>query len=116
VHAPAAATVTFTEDAEGFYINGRRYEPSDEPMFTVPVGSFLHWKIVNSTHEIHPFHIHQVHFLVSDVWLDTVIVPADGSVDVVLDATNPVIRGLSVFHCHMIRHEDKGMMAKVLFQ
>jgi suppressor of ftsI len=118
-HGAPEAVVTFTEDDHGFYINGRRYNPADGPLFTVRVGSYAHWKVVNATHEIHPFHIHQVHFLTvgpHPAWLDTVTVPPDSSIDVVLDATNPVIRGLSVFHCHMVRHEDKGMMAKVLFQ
>jgi len=110
------AVVTFTEDAGGFYINAHKYDPADNPIFSVRVGSFAHWRIVNRTREVHPFHIHQVHFLTPDsLWLDTVIVPPGDSLDVVLDARNPVIRGLSVFHCHMIRHEDKGMMAKVLF-
>jgi FtsP/CotA-like multicopper oxidase with cupredoxin domain len=110
------AVVIFTEDADGFYINARKYDPSDTAMFTVRVGSFAHWRVVNRTREVHPFHIHQVHFLTPDsLWLDTVTVPPGDSLDIVLDARNPVIRGLSVFHCHMIRHEDKGMMAKVLF-
>ena len=50
------------------------------------------------------------------VWLDTVNVPYGGSVDVIMDFTDPVIRGMSVFHCHLLNHEDKGMMAKVLFE
>lgn len=37
------------------------------------------------------------------------------SIDVVLDASYLHIRGMSVFHCHILSHEDKGMMAKVLF-
>jgi suppressor of ftsI len=118
-HTPPAAVVTFTEDAHGFYINGQKFDPAVAPLFTVRVGTYVHWKVVNATHEIHPFHIHQVHFLTlgpHPTWLDTVTVPQDDSIDVVLDATNPIIRGLSVFHCHMIRHEDKGMMATVLFQ
>ncbi len=28
----------------------------------------------------------------------------------------PVIRGVSLFHFHLLKHEDKGMMAKILFQ
>jgi FtsP/CotA-like multicopper oxidase with cupredoxin domain len=36
--------------------------------------------------------------------------------DVVMDFTNPIIRGMSVFHCHLLNHEDKGMMAKILFE
>jgi FtsP/CotA-like multicopper oxidase with cupredoxin domain len=43
-------------------------------------------------------------------------VPYGGSVDVIMDFTNPVIRGMSVFHCHLLNHEDKGMMAKILFE
>ncbi|MCU1221356.1 MAG: multicopper oxidase type 2, partial [Candidatus Angelobacter sp.] len=43
-------------------------------------------------------------------------VPYHSSVDVILDFTNPVIRGMSVFHCHLLNHEDKGMMAKILFK
>jgi suppressor of ftsI len=116
---PAHARIVFTEDDHGFYIDGRRFSMADPPLDTVIVGTFVHWRIVNATHEIHPFHIHQVHFLTlgpHPTWRDTVTIPHDDSLDVVLDATAPVIRGLSVFHCHMLRHEDKGMMAKVLFK
>lgn len=49
-------------------------------------------------------------------WLDTVNVPADGSVDLMMDFTNPIIRGVSLFHCHLLSHEDKGMMAKIVFK
>jgi FtsP/CotA-like multicopper oxidase with cupredoxin domain len=31
-----------------------------------------------------------------------------------MDFTDPVIRGLSLFHCHLLNQEDKGMIAKVL--
>jgi suppressor of ftsI len=48
--------------------------------------------------------------------LDTVNVPAGGSVDLIMDFTYPVIRGISLFHCHLLKHEDKGMMAKILFK
>lgn len=117
-------TVTFSEDAHGFYINGQQYRPTDAPMITVAVGSYQHWRVVNVTHEVHPFHIHQVHFLAyaendaarDPLWLDTVNVPATGSVDLLMDFTDPVIRGVSLFHCHLLKHEDKGMMAKVLFK
>jgi FtsP/CotA-like multicopper oxidase with cupredoxin domain len=119
------ATITFTENEAGYYINNHRFQPTDGPMFRVRVGSIAHWRVVNQTHEVHPFHIHQVHFLtyavngvrVQDpVWRDTMDVPRDGgTIDVILDARHAVVLGMAVFHCHMIRHEDKGMMAKVLF-
>jgi suppressor of ftsI len=38
------------------------------------------------------------------------------SVDMVMDFTDPIIRGMSLFHCHLLSHEDKGMMAKILFR
>jgi FtsP/CotA-like multicopper oxidase with cupredoxin domain len=117
--------VTFTEDDGGFYINGRKYAADAEPMTRVMVGSYQHWRIVNDTRELHPMHIHQVHFLAYEQngtrieqpeWVDTVNVPYGGSVDVIMDFTDPIIRGMSVFHCHLLNHEDKGMMAKILFE
>jgi suppressor of ftsI len=118
-------TVIFTEDKNGFYINGEKFAPDAAPMVRAKIGTFQHWKIVNATAELHPMHIHQVHFLayaendkpIADpLWLDTVNVPYGGSVDVIMDFTDPVIRGMSVFHCHLLNHEDKGMMAKILFE
>ena len=118
-------TAIFTEDKNGFYINGRKFAADASPMTSARVGTYRHWRIVNQTAELHPFHIHQVHFLAyaqngvslpHPAWLDTVNVPYGGSVDVILDFTNPVIKGMSVFHCHLLNHEDKGMMAKILFK
>ncbi len=117
--------VNFTEDKNGFYINGRKFASDAPPMTSVRVGTYQHWRIVNETAELHPFHIHQVHFLAyaqndsplpHPAWLDTVNVPYAGSVDVILDFTDPVIKGMSLFHCHLLNHEDKGMMAKILFK
>jgi FtsP/CotA-like multicopper oxidase with cupredoxin domain len=118
-------TVNFTEDKQGFYINNQKFQMTDAPMLTVHVGSLQHWRVENPTKEVHPFHIHQVHFLVyaiggrrvqDPVWLDTVDVPYASSVDLVMDFTDPIIRGVSLFHCHLLNHEDKGMMAKILFK
>jgi FtsP/CotA-like multicopper oxidase with cupredoxin domain len=117
--------VNFTEDKQGFYINGQKFEMNAGPMLTVDVGSLQRWRVLNPTKEVHPFHIHQVHFLVcavndtpvkDPVWVDTVNVSYGSSVDLVMDFTDPIIRGLSLFHCHLLSHEDKGMMAKILFR
>ena len=123
--APAAFTAVFTEGDHRFYINGRLFSPDAPPMVRAKVGHFERWRIVNDTREIHPFHLHQAHFLAflendrpihDPQWFDTVNVPVGGSVDLVMDFTDPVIRGMSVFHCHLLNHEDKGMMAKILFE
>jgi suppressor of ftsI len=117
--------VKFTEDKNGFYINDKRFAPTYDPMTTVKTGHYVHWRVVNDTHEIHPFHIHQVHFLVymehgeklnRPEWMDTVNIEPEGSADLIMDFTDPIIRGMSLFHCHLLKHEDKGMMAKILFQ
>jgi FtsP/CotA-like multicopper oxidase with cupredoxin domain len=122
---PPNVTVVFSEDKKGFYINGQTFSPDAQPMVRATVGELQHWRIVNDTRELHPFHIHQVHFLAylehdrplpDPQWLDTVNVATGGSVDVVMDFTDPIIRGMSVFHCHLLNHEDKGMMAKILFE
>jgi suppressor of ftsI len=122
---PPRFVVTFTEDKNGFYINGEKFAPDAAPMVRAKVGAYQHWRIVNASGELHPMHIHQVHFLayaendkpIADpLWLDTVNVPTGGSVDVIMDFTDPVIKGMSVFHCHLLNHEDKGMMAKILFE
>jgi suppressor of ftsI len=124
-HSVSDFVVTFTEDKKGFYINGRKYGPSDPPMTSVSIGAFHHWRVVNNTDEAHPFHIHQIHFLAyarngrllsHPEWLDTVDVPVEGNVDLMMDFTDPIIRGVSLFHCHLLSHEDKGMMAKILFK
>lgn len=124
-NSPSDFVVTFTEDKNGFYINGKKYEPADAPMTAVDIGAYHHWRVVNDTREVHPFHIHQVHFLPyaqngrrleGAEWVDTVNVPVGGSVDLVMDFTDPIIRGVSLFHCHLLNHEDKGMMAKILFR
>lgn len=121
---PPDFTLLFTEDKNGFYINGKKFAMDAAPMLAVHIGSLHHWRVVNDKRELHPFHIHQVHFLAYAVngvplpqleWLDTVNVPHGGTVDLIMDFTDPITRGMSVFHCHLLTHEDKGMMAKILF-
>jgi FtsP/CotA-like multicopper oxidase with cupredoxin domain len=123
-HQKVDFVVTFTEDKLGFYINGQKYAPQGPPMLVVPIGNYQHWRVVNQSHEAHPFHIHQVHFLTfasngssiqAPHWLDTVNLDPNESIDLLMDFTDPIIAGMSLFHCHLLKHEDKGMMAKILF-
>jgi FtsP/CotA-like multicopper oxidase with cupredoxin domain len=121
--AEPVQVITFTEDHYGFYVNGRPFDPHDGPVIQAKIGGLEHWQVVNSTDEVHPFHIHQIHFRVVDengkpvpaAWRDTFDVQPHSKIDLVMDITNPAIRGLSVLHCHILSHEDKGMMAKVRF-
>ena len=64
----------------------------------------------------HPIHLHGQRFLVlavngvpveNLVWKDTVLVPAGGTVDILLDPSNP---GRWMAHCHIAEHLSAGMM------
>jgi FtsP/CotA-like multicopper oxidase with cupredoxin domain len=44
--------------------------------------------------------------------LDTVSVEYGGTLDVVMDFTEPAVKGISAFHCHLSNHEEKEMMAR----
>jgi suppressor of ftsI len=92
-------TLKFSEDKKGFYINDRKFAPDEEPMTRVKVGTYAHWRVRNATNEIHPFHIHQVHFLVYEragvplrrpEWMDTVNLEPNESLDLIMDFTDPV--------------------------
>jgi suppressor of ftsI len=124
--------VNLTESGNAYYINGKRFEPNAPPMFTVRTGTVEEWTINNESLEVHDFHLHQVHFYVEaingekvdhPVWRDTAVVPVEtrtaggtytpGWIKVLVDFRNPVIRGTFIFHCHILDHEDGGMMAKI---
>jgi len=121
----ARRTLVFTrsEDRARFYINGKLFgDPGTET--TIPLGSVEEWTIRNEDNQLHNFHIHQTPFLVTAIngapqpvlgLLDTITVPlragsTPGSVTVNIPFTDPIIVGRSVFHCHVTKHEDKGMM------
>jgi FtsP/CotA-like multicopper oxidase with cupredoxin domain len=96
------------------------------PAITTTQGAVEEWTIANHTHEVHEFHIHQIHFLVVAVngvkippkqrqWRDTYQVPywtGKGkypSITALMDFRGDVV-GDFVFHCHILDHEDGGMM------
>ena len=134
--APAQTRlVHFQEDANGFYINGAAYAVTAPPQYTVASGTVEEWTLENDTQEVHSFHIHQVHFIVESVngqavpnphWVDTYDITPEGvgvtgqlipsQTKVLIDFRDPVIRGEFVFHCHILDHEDGGMMANILVQ
>jgi FtsP/CotA-like multicopper oxidase with cupredoxin domain len=126
------------EDQTDFFIAERRpgvaltpYQMDGAPTITVPAESVEEWTVENWTNEVHAFHIHQVHFRVLSVngqtiadppLLDTVTVPAAAPADVTKSthvAPGQVrirlyfpesLAGDIPFHCHLVDHEDNGMM------
>lgn len=109
----------------------RVFEPDEKPVITTKVGAVEDWTIENRALETHAFHIHQIHFEVLEVdgkpatnndLRDTIEIPYwDGkgpyhSVKVRMDFRDPTIAGTFLFHCHILLHEDLGMMHKILVE
>jgi FtsP/CotA-like multicopper oxidase with cupredoxin domain len=103
------------------------FDPNNPPAITTTQGSVEDWTIQNRSPENHEFHLHQIHFLLLAVngvpvppaqqqFYDTIQVPywsGTGpypSVKVRADFRGPDI-GDFVYHCHILGHEDNGMMA-----
>jgi FtsP/CotA-like multicopper oxidase with cupredoxin domain len=128
----ATRSLYFSESASQFFItvNGATptlFNPNNPPSIVTTQGSVEEWTVTNQTTEVHDFHIHQIHFLLMEEngvavpaanqqFLDTVQIPAwtgtgpYPSVTLLMD-----FRGLDigdfVYHCHILLHEDNGMMA-----
>jgi FtsP/CotA-like multicopper oxidase with cupredoxin domain len=102
---------------------------SDTPDIVVKQGDVEDWIIENRSLELHDFHIHQLHFQLLD-WSgvpvnepflrDTVNVPYYNkrmlqypSVRLRMDFRDPNIVGTFVYHCHVLEHEDGGMMGRI---
>src|SRR5271170_833331 len=106
------------------------FDPSsDVPNIVAKQGDVEDWIIENRSTELHAFHIHQIHFLLMD-WSgtpvdepflrDTVNVPYFNgrmlrypSVRLRMDFRDPNTVGNFVYHCHLLEHEDGGMMGLI---
>jgi FtsP/CotA-like multicopper oxidase with cupredoxin domain len=102
---------------------------SDIPNIVAQQGTVEDWIIENRSQELHAFHIHQLHFLLleymgtqvnEDILRDTVNVPyfngrslAYPSIRLRMDFRDPNTVGTFVYHCHLLEHEDKGMMGSI---
>jgi FtsP/CotA-like multicopper oxidase with cupredoxin domain len=102
---------------------------STVPNIVAQQGTVEDWIIENRSQELHAFHIHQLHFLLLDYngipvhenfLRDTINVPyyngrqlAYPSVRIRVDFRDPNIVGTFPYHCHLLEHEDKGMMGTI---
>jgi FtsP/CotA-like multicopper oxidase with cupredoxin domain len=114
-------------------VDGQTPTPFDptasEPNIVVHQGEVEDWIIENRSTELHAFHIHQLHFQllewsgtpVNEPFLrDTVNVPYYSdrmltypSVRLRMDFRDPNSVGTFVYHCHLLEHEDGGMMGLI---
>jgi FtsP/CotA-like multicopper oxidase with cupredoxin domain len=100
-----------------FHVNGKPFDPARID-FTADLGTTEVWELHNPMNMDHPFHLHVHPFQVLDrngvpeqvrAWKDVVNVPAGGTVRIVVPFR--VHPGVTMFHCHIVEHEDYGMMA-----
>jgi FtsP/CotA-like multicopper oxidase with cupredoxin domain len=105
----------------------KAFDPADAmPNMVAQQGTVEDWTIENRTQEFHAFHIHQIHFLMTE-WngrkvdepflRDTVNLEYwDGksaqypSVKLRMDFRDPNTVGILPYHCHLVEHQDGGMM------
>ncbi|MBV8978967.1 MAG: multicopper oxidase domain-containing protein [Alphaproteobacteria bacterium] len=123
--APGGETVNFYIAVEGQPL--QLFNPDNPPAIVTTRGAVEEWTIQNRSPEVHEFHIHQIHFLVEEV--NGVPIPKDQqqfydtyqvgfwkgrgrypSIKVKMDFRGAVV-GDFVYHCHILDHEDGGMMA-----
>lgn len=102
-----------------FTIDGRQFDGARTDV-SIRLGTTEEWLVRNTSPMDHPFHLHIWPFQVLEQsaagalpvgWKDVVNVPANGYVRLHIPFTQ--IPGRTVFHCHILDHEDLGMMATI---
>jgi suppressor of ftsI len=102
-----------------FFINGKQFDPHVNDVLPRK-RTIEKWVIRNVTGELHPFHIHVNNFQVVKVNVervalhgpqDVIMLPMGGKVTMLTEFKR--FTGRYVFHCHIVAHEDNGMMATV---
>ena len=127
--------VVFSDPNGNTTIDGHSFDPNPNdilPDFQLTLGGVQEWHLQNPSNSGHPFHIHVNAFQLLDdkgnpaEWADTVVIPpcapqnSDGSCapnaqpgTVSLRTRYETFTGDFVLHCHILEHEDMGMMLLV---
>jgi len=108
-----------------FYFNQQLFD-MERIDFYIPIDNTEIWELTNNTMVAHPFHIHDVQFYVIDRDGNLPPVHERGRKDVVLVLPQETVRFITKFesftdtmvpypfHCHILMHEDDGMMGQFL--
>ncbi len=106
-----------------FYFNGQLFD-MNRIDYRIPLNNIEIWSLSNQSMVAHPFHLHGVQFFVLDRDGVTVQPFEAGAKDVVMIAPNETVRFITkfedyadstmpyMFHCHILMHEDDGMMGQ----
>jgi FtsP/CotA-like multicopper oxidase with cupredoxin domain len=119
-HVDRTRHLVFSEQGKTkFLINGRQFDATRVDQ-VVRLGATEEWVIRNASRELHPFHLHVDDFQVISVdgrpshaasLQDTVTLPIGGTVRIRVRFRDYL--GAFVYHCHILGHEDAGMMGVV---
>ena len=111
-------TVVFSVKAGKLLINGKTFDPNAVlPEFQLTKGKVEEWVLENTSSFPHPFHIHVNAFQMVGAdgtpgeWRDTIILPAKSKLK--MRTRLERFTGRFVLHCHILTHEDEGMMQLV---
>jgi len=106
-----------------FLVNGKQFDMTRID-FTSRVGQVELWEIVNESDMDHPFHIHGTQFQVTESGYDGKFTPAPYRAwrDIVNLKAGETVRlkmvqhfkGPRMFHCHILEHENAGMMGQLM--
>lgn len=105
-----------TTENPTYLLDGKEFDPTVINQI-MTLGTIEEWKLVNESGEVHPFHIHVNPFQVVSVngvpiernsLDDTFPIPAKG--EVIIRTKYKDFDGKYVLHCHILFHEDNGMM------
>ncbi|OCS87089.1 multicopper oxidase family protein [Caryophanon tenue] len=117
-------TVTMEGMTENFLLNGKTFD-HERIDFRQKQGDTEIWEIENIINEegamAHPFHIHGTQFLVVSVDGEEPDAAWQGYKDTITVQPNQKVRiavrfpekGIYMFHCHILEHEDVGMMGQI---
>ena len=122
VKIAARHTIRFSQSPPDFFIDGAMFHQHNGeagPTFVATVNTVQEWKIANDSPEWHSFHIHINDYQVvrrdgkelkgEPEWADSVAIPPGKTITLRLPFDD--FTGTFVFHCHVLVHEDHGMMA-----
>ncbi len=109
-----ARTFYLEERMMGFKINGRAFD-ANRIDTVVRLETLEDWELINLSGMDHPFHVHTNAFQLVDsgglaerAWRDVVNVPRGTRRRIRLRFSD--YTGRTVYHCHILDHEDLGMM------
>ena len=114
----ATRRITFSEQMmqAQFFFNQKSFD-AQRVDFSGKRGTLEVWELHNTSDMDHPFHLHSYPFQIIDrngvpepyrAWKDVVNLKKNDLVRIAVPLRD--FTGLTVYHCHIVEHEDRGMM------